>query len=95
MPPPDGAIWKMATSSRKDGGPASRDIDGVVLLLAASDVSASRKFYVEHGLKVGRSFGSYVDFAAPSEKGDNTPSVRAFLAPIADVVSAEKGVVAA
>lgn len=63
---PDGAIWKMATSAKKDSGPASRDIDSVVVLLAASDVSASKKFYVERGLKVGKSFGSYVEFATPS-----------------------------
>jgi catechol 2,3-dioxygenase-like lactoylglutathione lyase family enzyme len=63
---PDGAIWKMATSAKKDSAPASRDIDSVVVLLAASDVSASKKFYVERGLKVGKSFGSYVEFATPS-----------------------------
>ncbi|MES2169839.1 MAG: glyoxalase [Actinomycetota bacterium] len=62
---PDGAIWKLATSSKKDSAPASRDIDSVVVLFVASDVSASKTFYVEHGLKIGRSFGSYVEFAMP------------------------------
>jgi hypothetical protein len=59
---PDGAIWKVATSARKDSGPASRQVDEIVLLLGAAGVSASKKFYVERGLTVGKSFGSYVDF---------------------------------
>jgi len=59
---PDGAIWKLATSAKKDSGPASRQFDEIVLLLGAADVSASKKFYVERGLTVGKSFGSYVDF---------------------------------
>jgi catechol 2,3-dioxygenase-like lactoylglutathione lyase family enzyme len=59
---PDGAIWKLATSAKKDSGPASREFDEIVLLIGASDVPASKKFYVEQGLKVGKSFGSYVDF---------------------------------
>lgn len=63
---PDGAIWKVATSAKKDTGPATRDIDSIVLLLGAEDVSASKRFYVERGLKVGKSFGSYVDFDMPS-----------------------------
>jgi hypothetical protein len=59
---PDGTIWKMATSAKKDSGPASRKIDEIVLLIGADDVSASKKFYVARGLTVGKSFGSYVDF---------------------------------
>ncbi|WP_460706758.1 glyoxalase [Myceligenerans halotolerans] len=59
---PDGAIWKVATSAKKDTAPASREVDEIVLLIGVADVSASKRFYVEHGLKVGRSFGSYVDF---------------------------------
>ncbi|GHH66441.1 glyoxalase [Promicromonospora soli] len=59
---PDGTIWKVATSAKKDTGPASRQIDEIVLLIGATDVSASKKFYVERGLTVGKSFGSYVDF---------------------------------
>ena len=63
---PDGAIWQIATSTKKDTGPATRDIDNNVVLLGAEDVSASKKFYVDRGLAVGKSFGSYVDFATPS-----------------------------
>jgi predicted lactoylglutathione lyase len=63
---PDGAIWKVATSSKKDTGPATRKIDDLVLLLGVEDVKASKQFYVDHGLEVGKSFGGrYVEFAAP------------------------------
>lgn len=63
---PDGAIWKIATSAKKDTRPAGREIDSIVLLLGADDVSATKRFYTERGLAVGKSFGSYVDFAMPS-----------------------------
>ena len=62
---PDGAIWNLATSTKKDTAPASRAFDHVVLLLGAEDVSASKRFYAERGLVVGKSFGSYVDFDLP------------------------------
>ena len=63
---PDGTIWKVATSSKKDKGPATREIEDVVLLLGVADVKASKRFYVEHGLTVAKSFGSkYVEFEAP------------------------------
>ena len=64
---PDGSIWKIATSAKKDPGPASRTVDSVVLLLGVADVKASKRFYVEHGLAVDKSFGAkYVQFATPS-----------------------------
>jgi len=64
---PDGTIWKVATSSKKDTGPATRQIDDIVLLLGAADVAASKRFYVERGLVVARSFGrKYVEFATPA-----------------------------
>jgi uncharacterized glyoxalase superfamily protein PhnB len=59
---PDGALWNLATSAKKDRGPASRQFDFMVLLLAAEDVGASKKFYQERGLETGKSFGSYVEF---------------------------------
>jgi len=62
---PDGTIWKVATSAKKDTGPATRRIDGIVLLLGVADVAASKRFYVDQGLVVGKSFGRvYVEFAA-------------------------------
>jgi predicted lactoylglutathione lyase len=64
---PDGAIFKVATSAKKDTGPATRRIDAVALLLGVADVKASKRFYVEHGLAVSKSFGSkYVEFETPS-----------------------------
>jgi catechol 2,3-dioxygenase-like lactoylglutathione lyase family enzyme len=63
---PDGTIWKVATSSKKDKGPATRQIDQIVLLLGAADVAASKRFYTDHGLPVAKSFGKYVEFATPS-----------------------------
>jgi catechol 2,3-dioxygenase-like lactoylglutathione lyase family enzyme len=63
---PDGTIWKVATSAKKDKGPATRQIDQIVLLLGAADVTAGKRFYVDRGLAVAKSFGSYVEFATPS-----------------------------
>ncbi|MGH3862990.1 glyoxalase [Actinokineospora sp.] len=63
----DGTIWKVATSAKKDTGPDTGRIDELVLLLGASDVAASKRFYVDHGLAVAKSFGrKYVEFATPS-----------------------------
>jgi predicted lactoylglutathione lyase len=63
---PDGTIWKIATSNKKDTAPASRGIDDVVLLLGVDDVAASKRFYVDHGVAVAKSFGrKYVEFATP------------------------------
>jgi predicted lactoylglutathione lyase len=66
---PDGAIWTVASSSKKDRGPATREIDELVLQLGVTDVAASKRFYVERGLVVTKSFGRrYVEFtdaAAP------------------------------
>ncbi|MGH8773844.1 MAG: glyoxalase [Jiangellaceae bacterium] len=64
---PDGAIWKVATASKKDTEPATRRIDEVVLLLGVTDIAASKRFYVDRGLAVAKSFGrKYVEFATPS-----------------------------
>ena len=63
---PDGAIWKIATSEKKDSGPASKQFDQFVLLLGVADMNASKQFYVQHGLEVAKSYGrKYVEFAAP------------------------------
>jgi predicted lactoylglutathione lyase len=71
---PDGTIWKVATSSKKETGQANRKVDDVVLLLGVADVKASKQFYVDRGLAVAKSFGSkYVEFAT-------TPASRVKLA---------------
>ena len=64
---PGGAIWKVATSSKKDTGPATREVDDFVLLLGVASVKATRRFYLDRGLAVAKSFGSkYVEFDTPS-----------------------------
>ncbi|MDJ0467062.1 VOC family protein [Streptomyces sp. H27-C3] len=64
---PDGTIWKVATSAKKDTGPHTRQIDEIVLLMGVADMAASKQFYVGRGLAVAKSFGrKYVEFATPS-----------------------------
>ncbi|HUR00962.1 MAG TPA: glyoxalase [Nonomuraea sp.] len=64
---PDGTIWKVATSEKKNTGPATQQFDDMVLLLGATNVAASKRFYVDHGLVVAKSFGrKYVEFATAS-----------------------------
>jgi uncharacterized glyoxalase superfamily protein PhnB len=66
---PDGTIWKIASSSKKSSGPATREVDDVVLLLGVEDVKATKQFYVDKGLTVGRSFGSkYVELETSTIK---------------------------
>jgi predicted lactoylglutathione lyase len=63
---PDGTIWKVATSAKKDTGPATREVDEVVLLLGVDDVKATKQFYAGKGLSVGKSFGGkYAEFDTP------------------------------
>jgi predicted lactoylglutathione lyase len=60
---PDGTIWTLASSSKKDSGAANREFDEFVLQLGVADVAASKQFYVEHGLEVAKSYGRrYVQF---------------------------------
>lgn len=64
---PDGAIWKIATSAKKDTGPATREIDDFVILLGVDNVKATKQFYVDRGLTVAKSFGSkYAEFDTPA-----------------------------
>src|SRR3954447_8269204 len=63
---PDGTIWKIATSAKKDTGPATREVDEVVLLLGVDDVKATKQFYSDKGLSLGKSFGGkYAEFDTP------------------------------
>lgn len=65
---PDGTIWTVASATKKDSEgdadhPERPRIDDIVLQLGVADVAASKRFYIEHGLAVARSFGSrYVEF---------------------------------
>ena len=64
---PDGTIWTIASSSKKDTGPATREIDDIVLQLGVTDVAASKQFYVDRGFAVARSYGRrYVELATSS-----------------------------
>ncbi|NEE03778.1 glyoxalase [Phytoactinopolyspora halotolerans] len=60
---PDGTIVTLASSSKKDTGPATGQIDDVVVQLGVADVAASKRFYVDRGFKVAKSYGrKYVQF---------------------------------
>lgn len=62
---PDGALWKVVSSSKRNTAPASRDIESIVLLIGADDVLATKAHYVGRGLRVAKSFGrKYVEFEA-------------------------------
>lgn len=64
---PDGTLWKIASSSKKNTGAPLRTVGDMVLLLGVDDISVTKAFYVEHGMSVAKSFGrKYVEFdAAP------------------------------
>lgn len=60
---PDGTVWTIASSSKKNTGAPLRVIDDLVLQLGVDDVAATKNFYTDHGLSVAKSFGrKYVEF---------------------------------
>jgi predicted lactoylglutathione lyase len=60
---PDGALWKVACSAKKDTAPVSQSYQDLVLLLGVDDVKATKQFYADNGLTVGKAYGSkYVEF---------------------------------
>ncbi|MBD0324154.1 MAG: glyoxalase [Aldersonia sp.] len=64
---PDGTIWTVASQSKKDTGPATRQVEDIVLQLGVEDVANSKQFYVDRGFELTKSYGrKYVEFAAPS-----------------------------
>jgi predicted lactoylglutathione lyase len=66
---PDGTIWTVASSSKKDTGPASRQIDAIVLQVGVADVAASKQFYLDHNFTVAKSYGrNYVEFETGAVK---------------------------
>jgi uncharacterized glyoxalase superfamily protein PhnB len=83
---PDGTIWTVASSTKKDTGPATRQIDEFVLQLGAEDVAASKRFYVDRGLAVAKSYGRrYVEFATSSSPVKLALNKRRALAKVAGV----------
>jgi hypothetical protein len=67
VPAPDGAIWKVATSAKKNTELATREVSDVVLLIGVDDVKASKQFDVARGLAVGGCS------ASPSTPGRTCP----------------------
>jgi hypothetical protein len=89
---PDGTIWQVTTSGKKDTGPVTRQVDEIVLLLGVADVAASKRFYVDRGLVVAKSFGrKYVEFATPSSPVKLALYGRRALARVAGVASEGTG----
>jgi predicted lactoylglutathione lyase len=83
---PDGTIWTVACSAKKDTGPVTRQIDDVVLQLGVADVAASKQFYSDRGFDVAKSYGRrYVEFAAASSPVKLTLYRRRALAKVAGV----------
>lgn len=81
---PDGTICTLASSEKKDTGPATRQIDDVVLQFGVEDVAASKQYYIDHGFEVTKSYGrKYVEFSAPSSPITLTLYRRKALAKIA------------
>ncbi|MEO7070216.1 MAG: glyoxalase [Nostocoides sp.] len=63
---PDGTIWKVASSAKKDTTADTRTIDEIALLIGVADVAATKRFYVDRGLAVSKSYGrKYVEFSTP------------------------------
>ncbi|NNG96400.1 glyoxalase [Gordonia araii] len=63
---PDGTVWTLASSSKKNTAPPTGRADQLVLLIGVDDVAATKAFYSERGLAVGKSFGrKYVEFDTP------------------------------
>lgn len=64
---PDETICTIASSSRNDTGPVTREIDELALQLGVADVGASKQFYVDHGIDAAK---SYVEFdTGPGQAG--------------------------
>lgn len=61
---PDGTIWTLASSSKKNTGPATGEVEDLVLQLGVTDPAASKQFYVDRGFEVAKSYGKkYVELA--------------------------------
>ena len=74
---PDGAIWTIATSSKKETGPPTRQVDDIVLLLGVVDVKASKRFYVDCGLAIGRASAASTSSSTPRRLPSSCPATAA------------------
>ncbi|QEO08702.1 glyoxalase [Protaetiibacter larvae] len=59
---PDGTVWQIASANKTSTGPATGEVERLVLLLGVDNVKASKRFYQEQGLAVAKSFPAYVEF---------------------------------
>lgn len=60
---PDGTIVKVASSAKKDTAAVRKQFDEIVLLLGVSGMSATKDFYLDKGLTLGKSYGGkYAEF---------------------------------
>lgn len=85
---PDGTVWTVASSSKKDTGPATRHVDETVLQLGVADVAASKQFYVDRGFTVAKSYGKrYVELGTPSSPVKLALYPRRALAKVAGVAA--------
>lgn len=83
---PDGTILTVASASKKDTGPATRQVDDVVLQLGVEDVAASKEFYVARGFGVAKSYGRrYVELDTGPSRVDLSLYRRRALAKVAGV----------
>ncbi|GAA4930241.1 MULTISPECIES: glyoxalase [Streptomonospora] len=89
---PDGTIWTVASSSKKDTGTDTRRIDDFVLQLGVADVAASKRFYVDRGFDVAKSYGrKYVELGPPSSPVKLALYGRRALAKVAGVSAEGEG----
>jgi hypothetical protein len=59
---PDGTAWQVASANKTATGPASGEVERLVLLLGVDSVKASKRFYQDQGLTTAKSFPAYVEF---------------------------------
>ncbi|MHA7985016.1 VOC family protein [Rathayibacter sp. CAU 1779] len=59
---PDGTAWQIASANKTATGPATGEIEKLVLLLGVDSVKASKRFYQEQGLSTKKNFPAYVEF---------------------------------
>lgn len=89
---PDGAIWTIASSSKKNTGPADRRIDEFVLQLGVDDVGKSKQYYVDRGIPVAKAYGrKYVQLGDPSSPITLALYSRRALAKLAGVSADDPG----
>jgi hypothetical protein len=54
--------WQIASANKTATGPATGEVERLVLLLGVTSVKASKRFYQEQGLTATKNFPGYVEF---------------------------------